>query len=116
MALNKNKDLKMYYSISEVAKMFNVSETLLRFWEKEFPNIKPQKGGRGVRQYTKADLEQVKLVYHLVKERGMTLQGARDAIKHNTKGGINRNIEVIERLKEIRSELQAISKEMNEMV
>ena len=77
MALNKNKDLKLYYSIGEVAQMFNVTETLLRFWEKEFPTIKPQKAGRGIRQYTKADLEQVRLVYHLVKERGMTLQGAR---------------------------------------
>ena len=116
MALNKNKDLKMYYSISEVAQMFNVTETLLRFWEKEFPNIKPQKAGRGIRQYTKADLEQVRLVYHLVKERGMTLQGARDAIRRDKSKTVNRNIEVIEKLKDIRSQLQAISKDMNGLV
>lgn len=116
MALNKNKDLKMYYSISEVAQMFNVAETLLRYWEKEFPNICPQKVGRGVRQYTKDDIEQVKLVYHLVKERGMTLQGARDAIKHNKKGETNRQIEVIEKLKDIRTDLQEISKHLNELV
>ena len=108
MALNKNKDLKLYYSISEVAQMFNVAETLLRFWEKEFPNIKPQKAGRGIRQYTKADIEQVRLVYHLVKERGMTLQGARDTIRRDKSKTVNRNIEVIEKLTDIRNELQAI--------
>jgi DNA-binding transcriptional MerR regulator len=116
MALNKNKDLKLYYSIGEVAQMFNVSETLLRFWEKEFPTIKPQKAGRGIRQYTKADIEQVKLVYHLVKERGMTLQGARDMIRRDKSKTVNRNIEVIEKLKEIRSELQAIGRDMNGLV
>lgn len=116
MALNKNKDLKLYYSIGEVAQMFNVTETLLRFWEKEFPTIKPQKAGRGIRQYTKADLEQVRLVYHLVKERGMTLQGARDAIRRDKSKGINRNIEVIEKLKDIRTELQAIGEDLGGLV
>ena len=116
MALNKNKDLKLYYSIGEVAQMFNVSETLLRFWEKEFPTIKPQKAGRGIRQYTKADIEQVKLVYHLVKERGMTLQGARDTIRRDKSKTVNRNIEVIEKLKDIRAELQAIGRDMNGLV
>ena len=116
MALNKNKDLKLYYSIGEVPQMFNVTETLLRFWEKEFPTIKPQKAGRGIRQYTKADLEQVRLVYHLVKERGMTLQGARDAIRRDKSKGINRNIEVIEKLKDIRTELQAIGKDLGGLV
>lgn len=62
MALNTNKELKLFYSISEVAKMFNVSETLLRFWEKEFPNIKPRKAGRGIRQYSKDDIEEVRSV------------------------------------------------------
>ena len=116
MALNKNKDLKMFYSISEVAGMFNVTETLLRYWEKEFPNIKPQKAGRGIRQYTKADIEQVRLVYHLVKERGMTLQGARDMNKRDKGGDVNRNIEVIERLKSIRTDLQAIGRDLNALV
>ena len=116
MALNKNKDLKLYYSIGEVAQMFNVTETLLRFWEKEFPTIKPQKAGRGIRQYTKADIEQVRLVYHLVKERGMTLQGARDTIKRDKSKSVNRNIEVIEKLKDIRSQLQAIGRDLNGLV
>lgn len=112
MALNTNKDLKLYYSISEVAKMFNVSETLLRFWEKEFPNIAPHKAGRGIRQYTKDDVEEVRIVYHLVKERGMTLEGARSAMKRD-KNTTNKQIEVIDRLKGIRDELQAINKEFN---
>lgn len=112
MALNRNKELKLYYSISEVASMMNVTETLLRYWEKEFPNIKPNKIGRGIRQYTKADIEQVKMVYHLVKERGMTLQGARDMLKRNKGGEIDRNVDVIERLKNIRAELQDISKHL----
>ncbi len=115
MVLNKNKNLKLYYSISEVAQMFNVAETLLRFWEKEFPNINPHKAGRGIRQYSKEDVEEVRLVYHLVKERGMTLQGARDAIKRD-KGGTNKQIEVIERLKSIRDELQAINRELGGLV
>jgi DNA-binding transcriptional MerR regulator len=106
----------MFYSISEVAKLFNVSETLLRFWEKEFPTIKPEKAGRGIRQYTKADIEQVRIVYHLVKERGMTLQGARDMIKRDKGGNVNRNVEVIDKLKAIRSELQAIGKDLGGLV
>lgn len=116
MALNKNKDLKMFYSISEVAQMFNVTETLLRYWEKEFPNIKPAKAGRGVRQYTKEDIEQVRLVHHLVKERGMTLQGARDMIRRDKGGGVNRQVEVIDRLKAIRADLQTIGKNLGGLV
>lgn len=116
MALNRNKELKLYYSISEVASMMNVTETLLRYWEKEFPNIKPNKVGRGIRQYTKADIEQVKMVYHLVKERGMTLQGARDMLKRNKGGEIDRNVDVIERLKDIRAELQDISRHLSTLV
>ena len=116
MALNRNKELKLYYSISEVASMMHVTETLLRYWEKEFPNIKPNKIGRGIRQYTKADIEQVKRVYHLVKERGMTLQGARDMLKRNKGGEIDRNVDVIERLKDIRAELQDISRHLSTLV
>ena len=96
--------------------MMNVTETLLRYWEKEFPNINPNQIGRGIRQYTKADIEQVKKVYHLVKERGMTLQGARDMLKRNKGGEIDRNVDVIERLKDIRAELQDISRHLSTLV
>ena len=102
--LNTDKNLKLYYSISEVATMINVNESLLRFWEKEFPQLKPKKGGRGIRQYRKEDVETVKLIYHLVKERGMTLPGARQRMKDN-KGATLRNFEIVERLKSIREEL-----------
>ena len=115
MALNTNKNVKLYYSISEVAQKFGVSETLLRYWEKEFPNIKPEKGGRGIRQYSQEDIEQVELVYNLVKVRGLTLQGARDAIK--SKGAkVKTQIDIVNRLTRVRNELQAISRELNGLV
>jgi len=102
--LNKDKKLKIYYSISEVAQMFNVNESTLRFWEKEFPQLNPKKAGRGVRQYKAEDIEVVKLIHYLVKERGMTLPGARQRMKNN-KETTMRNFEVVERLKAIREEL-----------
>ena len=112
MALNKNKNLKLYYSIGEVASMFGVTETLLRFWEKEFPSIKPQKAGRGIRQYTRDDIDVIRKIHYYVKEKGMTLEGARQALKENREG-TDVKIEVLDRLKSIRDELQEISKEMN---
>ncbi len=96
--LNTDKNLKLYYSISEVAAMFDVNESLLRFWEKEFPQLNPKKGGRGVRQYRKEDIETVKLIYHLVKERGMTLPCARQRMKDNKEATI-RNFEIVDRLR-----------------
>lgn len=102
-----DKSLKLYYSISEVAEMFDVNPSLLRFWEKEFPQIAPKTTSRGVRQYTKEDLETVGLIYHLVKEKGMTLPGARQKLKDNREATI-RNFEIVSRLKEIREELVAM--------
>ena len=67
MAYNPNKELKKYYGIAEVAEQFGVAESLLRYWEKEFSNIKPRKSGRGVRQYTKEDIEEVRIVYNLLR-------------------------------------------------
>lgn len=114
--LNKDKNLKLYYSISEVAKMFDVTETALRYWEKEFPDyITPKKAGRGIRQYTKENIEQVKLVIHLVKEKGLTLQGARETLRRD-KEGTGKRLEVIERLKRVRDELQEINKNLNGLV
>ena len=86
MALKTDKDLKLYYSIGEVAQMFDVNETLLRFWEKEFPQICPKKGGRNVRQYTKENIEQIRTIYNLVKVRGLKISAARDALKKNKQG------------------------------
>lgn len=115
--LNENKDLKTYYSVSEVAEMFHVSASLLRYWETMFPSISPQKAGRGIRQYSKGDIEEVRLVFHYVKEKGMTIEGARNAIDRLKSGMTNpetvdHKIEVIDRLKEIRDQLQSIGREL----
>ena len=100
--LKKNKDLKLYYSVSEVAQMLGVSESLLRFWEKEFPQIAPKKAGRGIRQYRKEDIDTLKLIYHLVKEQGMTLQGARQRLEVNNKSQTTSNFELLGRGRAVR--------------
>ena len=111
--LKKNKDLKLYYSVSEVAQMLGVSEALLRFWEKEFPQITPKKAGRGIRQYRKEDIDTLKLIYHLVKEQGMTLQGARQRLEVNNKNQTTSNFELLERLRAIREELVGMRDALN---
>ena len=115
MALNLNKDLKLYYSISEVAEMFGLSETLLRYWEKEFPTISPKKSGRNIRQYSQADIDQIRLVYNFVKVRGMKLAAARKALK-NSREEIERNLEVMGRLEAVRNELMSIKRELDGLV
>ena len=115
MAYNTNKDLKLYYSISEVARMFNVNESLLRYWEKEFPIISPKKAGGNIRQYRKEDIENIRLVYHLVKEKGMTLQGAKQRLKTN-KEKTAQTAEVVTRLKEIREELVKLRKSLDYLI
>ena len=116
MAYKENKNLKLYYSIGEVAAMFKVSETLLRYWEKEFPTlITPRKSGRQVRQYTEENIEQVRLIYHLVKEKGMTLQGARQMLKTNRTATVQ-TMEEINRLKAIREELMTLKQERDQTI
>lgn len=115
MALNPNKKLKLYYSISEVAEMFDVSETLLRYWEKEFPTIAPKKAGRNIRQYTQEDIEAVRLVHNLVKVRGLKIAAARDILKKNKEGTQN-VAEVIDRLQQLREELVALRRELDSLV
>ena len=110
--LNKDKDLKLYYSISEVAKKFGINESTLRFWEKEFPQLTPKKAGRGVRQYRKEDLEVVKFIYYLVKERGMSIPGARQRMKVN-KEATQRNFEVVGQMKSMREELLDMKKALD---
>lgn len=113
--LNTNKNLKLYYSISEVAQMFGVTETLLRYWETVFPTLNPKKVGRGVRQYSEQDIEAVRLIFHLVKEQGMTISGAREAIRHS-KDGTTSRMEIIHRLESVRDKLQELNKELNSLV
>lgn len=112
MALKADKELKLYYSISEVAKMFGVNESLLRYWEKEFPMIAPKKAGGNIRQYRKEDIENIRLIYHLVKEKGMTLAGAKQRLKMNKETTMN-TAEILERLKEIKKELLSMRKELD---
>ena len=112
MAYNSDKELKMYYSIGEVAKMFKVNESLLRYWEKEFPIIKPRKASGNVRQYKKEDIENIRLIYHLVKEKGMTLQGAKLRLKANKEKTVQ-TAEVVDRLKQIREELVKLRKSLD---
>ncbi len=105
---------KIYYSIREVAALFGVNESLLRFWEKEFPKqIAPRKTAKGTRQYTEQDIENIRLVYHLVKERKMSLSGARDSLKA-TGGKMVEKVQIIDRLKAVRDELAAMKKELDE--
>lgn len=99
MALNNPE--KLYYSIGEVAKMFDVNTSLIRYWEKEFDILKPKKNKKGNRLFTQTDVDNLKIIFHLVKERGYTLQGAKDKLKDN-KEDISDNVEIIDRLEKIK--------------
>ncbi len=103
-------DKRLYYSIQEVADHFAVNVSLLRYWEKEFENIRPKKTAGGTRQYTKNDIQQIEVVYHLVKEKGMTIEGARQTLK-SKKDDEEKRVEAIARLQEIRKELASIEEE-----
>lgn len=103
---------KLYYSIKEVAEMFGENESLLRYWEKEFPSIRPKKAGRNIRQYTKEDIENIRLIYHLVKEKGMTLAGARLKLKQNP-DTVRQTVEIVARLTSVKEELLKIRKELD---
>ena len=97
---------KIYYNIGEVAKAFNVKTSLLRFWENEFDSINPKKKQSGIRKYTPKDIESIQLIYHLVKEKGMTLEGAKRHIKE--KDGMLEQKKIIVKLEKIKSELKLI--------
>ncbi len=112
MAYNPDKELKLYYSIKEVAAMFHVNESLLRYWEKEFPLIAPKRSGGKIRQYREEDIENIRLVYHLVKEKGMTLQGAKQRLKKNKETTVQA-AEIIDRLKAVREELVSMRKALD---
>ena len=115
MALNTNKPTKLYYSIKEVAQMMNVSESLLRYWETEFPHLRPKTTGNRVRQYTQKDIEQIKVIYNLVKVRGFKLAAARKMLNENRRGA-DRSSEVLETLISVRSQLQELKRQLGGMV
>jgi DNA-binding transcriptional MerR regulator len=110
--MENNNDDRLFYSIGEVARMFDVNESLLRFWEKEFPQITPHKNSKGTRKYRKEDVEAIGLIYYLVKEKGMTLPGARQKLK-DSKESTLRNYSIVTRLKGIKEELLSIKKELD---
>ena len=112
MALNLNKNLKMYYSIKEVAEMFGVNESTLRYWETEFPYLKPKTSGPAkIRQYQEKDIEQIKLIHNLVKVRGFKIAAAREILLKNRKGA-DTKANVLEELIDMRTELLALKKQL----
>ena len=113
MALNLNKNLKLYYSIKEVAAMFGLNESTLRYWEQEFPYLKPKTSGPSkIRQYQDKDIEQIRLIHNLVKERGFKLAAAKKIINAN-RTGAERKAEVMTRLMSVREDLQALRRQLD---
>jgi len=107
----KPKIEKVFYSIGEVADLFGVNTSNIRFWENEFDILKPHKNTKGNRMFTLEDIENLKIIYHLLKERGMTIKGAQKKLKDNKEGTLQ-NYEVVNRLLEIRQMLVDIKEEM----
>ncbi len=108
----KEKEIKkLYYSIGEVAEMYNVNPSLIRFWEKEFNIFKPHKNQKGNRLFTPEDIENFKKIYHLVKEKGYTLQGAKDYLKAEKKNPEKTN-DIINSLQKIKKSLLDIKKNL----
>ena len=98
---------KRYYSIGEVAKAFDVNASLIRFWDNEFDILKPKKNAKGNRMFTPEDVKNLKLIYHLVKERGFTLEGARTHLKEGQKKTMDK-FEIISKLEAIKVQLTNI--------
>jgi DNA-binding transcriptional MerR regulator len=101
MAYKEKEIEKIYYSIGEVAEQFNVAPSLIRFWESEFELIQPKKNRKGNRQFMKEDIENVRTIYHLVKQKGFTLQGAKEMLRNDT-SAVKDKMEIYDSLKKIR--------------
>ena len=102
---------KLYYSIGEVAELFEVNASLIRYWEKEFNILKPKKNKKGNRQFTREDLDDLRVIYHLVKERGYTLQGAKEKIRQN-RDDLARNVEIVDTLTHLKEFLLELKKDL----
>jgi DNA-binding transcriptional MerR regulator len=111
MSLDSLNPEKVYWTIGEVAAMFKVNASLIRFWEKEFDIIKPHKNKKGDRLFTKNDVNNFGIIYHLVKERGFTLQGAREKLKENILDTVD-NVEIVKSLKKVREFLVELRNEL----
>jgi len=113
MPYKKPKIEKVFYSIGEVAEMIGENQSLIRYWENQFEALKPHKNKRGTRLFKKEDIETVKIIHHLVKERGLTLKGAQQKLKENKEETIN-NFEIVKRLQDVRQQLVEIRDEMHD--
>ncbi len=102
---------KRYFSIGEVADYLGVNASLVRFWEKEFDSLNPKKGKSGNRMYSHADLTELKAIYHLVKERGYTLEGARNKLK-TERQATEKKLEIVSKLKRLRSALENLNNQL----
>lgn len=112
MAYKEKEIEKLYYSIGEVAEIFNVAPSLIRFWESEFDLIKPKKNRKGNRQFTKEDIDSVRTIYHLVKEKGFTLQGAKEMLRNDTQA-VKDKMEMIDALRNIRNFLTELREKLH---
>ena len=111
MSLNTEKKLKLYYSIKEVAEMLGVSEPTLRYWETEFPHIRPKTTANKVRQYTDKNIEDLKVIYNLIKVRGFKIAAARKMLSAN-RTGVDSKAKVMEKLTSIKDELLALKRQL----
>lgn len=102
---------KLYYDIGEVAEAFGVNTSLIRYWEKEFEILKPKKNAKGNRRFRPQDIDHLQLIYHLVKERGFTLDGARTYLKESKHEALS-NFEIIQRLEAVKAELLKIKEQL----
>ena len=102
---------KRYYGIGEVARAFDVNTSLIRFWEKEFDVLQPKKNAKGNRKFTPDDIKNLQLIYHLVKERGFTLEGAKTHLREEKKKTLS-NFEIIQKLERVKAELIKIKNQL----
>ena len=115
MALNTDKNVKLYYSIKEVAEEVGVTESTLRYWEKEFPFLIPKVGVNKVRQYSDKDIEQVKLIYNLIKVKGFKIAAARKYLSQN-RTGAEKSSDVLDTLISVRDQLKELKKQLDGLV
>ena len=110
MQIELSKD-KLYFSIGEVADAFGVNASLIRFWDKEFDILKPKKNAKGNRMFTQEDVKNLQLIYHLVKQRGFTLEGAKTHLKEGKKKTLDK-FDIISKLEGIKAELTNIKNQL----
>ncbi len=112
MAYKEKEIEKLYYSIGEVAEIFTVAPSLIRFWETEFDLIQPKKNRKGNRQFTKEDIDNVRTIYHLVKEKGFTLQGAKEMLRNDSQA-VKDKMEMMDSLRSVRNFLVELREKLH---